>query len=135
MYPDESSSQHGIVETALTILPFTGPWYDASIPELAEMVNHGVSIQEGYGGDVDSRMIIKGSGVVVSSVEAVAPDTVSIRLYETAGTKGRFSLRMPGVREYRMSDIYGNRGDLLCKDESLEMESAPYRILTVAAVY
>ena len=135
MYPDESSSQHGIVETALTILPFTGPWYDASIPELAEMVNHGVSIQEGCGGDVDSRMIIKGSGVVVSSVEAVAPDTVSIRLYETAGTKGHFSLRMPGVREYRMSDIYGNRGDLLCKDESLEMEIAPYRILTVAAVY
>ena len=135
MYPDESSSQHGIVETALTLLPFSGAWYDASIPELAEMVNHGVSIQEGYGVEADSCFIFKGSNVVVSSVEAIDSDTVSVRLYETAGEKGRFSMRMPGVREYRISDICGAVGDILNSGDSLEMEIAPFRILTVVAVY
>jgi alpha-mannosidase len=116
LFPDETSSQHGLHEFRFLIVPYMGSWREAELPALAAAANSPAfyaffSGGKYEGGTMKSCIKISSPNVLLSSVTGVKDDSkdILVRLYEASGEETTADLTVNDAVHFWESDIYGNK--------------------------
>ncbi len=139
MLPDQTSAGHGQHRFDFSIVPYAGPWVEASVLRVAQELNTPVLqvLREGThrGACVASQLSIEPSNVVLSTIkqpEATDDNSIIVRVYESAGLLTVARLRVVGMVSCERSDLRENRGTLMpTQDDCVQFQLKPYEIVTL----
>jgi len=139
MLPDQTSAGHGQHRFDFSIVPYAGPWVEASVLRVAQELNTPVLqvLREGThrGACVASQLSIEPSNVVLSTIkqpEATDDNSIIVRVYESAGLLTVARLRVVGMVSCERSDLRENPGTLMpTQDDCVQFQLKPYEIVTL----